>query len=211
MRLVRKGAFLRRNAEVCSRQSHRLGRGPDFSGSGALRQLQVRGRAARTVHQRRAPAHRRFRAADRRHAVHPRRPWHPPDRRRRAGCFGGRAHGGRFIRSACAPAIPSPTRFRAKSGSPLPRAWERFGWPLAWSNSSNRFRTSWSICNARCAPPTCRGTRPTSRSICRGRPRSTSRLVRLGRMHLMFFASQKYIETYGAPQDRRANWPSTGW
>ena len=27
------------------------------------------------------------------------------------------------------------------------------------------------------------------------------KLVRLGRMHLMFFASQKYIETYGAPED----------
>src|SRR5882757_6756226 len=26
------------------------------------------------------------------------------------------------------------------------------------------------------------------------------KLVRLGRMHLMFFASQKYIETYGAPR-----------
>jgi DNA-binding transcriptional LysR family regulator len=26
------------------------------------------------------------------------------------------------------------------------------------------------------------------------------KLVRLGRMHLMFFASQKYIETYGAPK-----------
>ncbi len=28
------------------------------------------------------------------------------------------------------------------------------------------------------------------------------KLVRLGRMHLMFFASQQYIETYGAPKTR---------
>jgi DNA-binding transcriptional LysR family regulator len=28
------------------------------------------------------------------------------------------------------------------------------------------------------------------------------KLVRLGRMHLMFFASQKYIDTYGTPRTR---------
>src|SRR4029450_3170795 len=27
-----------------------------------------------------------------------------------------------------------------------------------------------------------------------------AKLVRLGRMHLMFFASEKYVETYGAPK-----------
>ena len=37
-----------------------------------------------------------------------------------------------------------------------------------------------------------------------------AKLVRLGRMHLMFFASEKYIDTYGAPETRR-NWSSTGW
>ena len=45
---------------------------------------------------------------------------------------------------------------------------------VASSSFSNPFRTSKSICNARCARPTCRGMRPTSRSICRGRRRSTS-------------------------------------
>jgi DNA-binding transcriptional LysR family regulator len=46
-------------------------------------------------------------------------------------CFGSRTHGSRLVRPA-APAIPSPTRFRAKSGSPSPKVWERFGWPLAF-------------------------------------------------------------------------------
>jgi len=75
---------------------------------------------------------------------------------------------------ATLPAIPSPIRSRAKSGSPSPKAWEHFGWPLALSNSSNRSRTLWSICIVRCAPPTSRGMRPTLRSICRGRPRLMS-------------------------------------
>ena len=75
-------------------------------------------------------------------------------------CFGSRTHGGRLVRPA-APAIPSPTRFRAKSGSPSPKVWERFGWPLALSTSSNRSRTFLSISTLRCAPPTYRGMRPT--------------------------------------------------
>jgi hypothetical protein len=42
--------------------------------------------------------------------------------------------------------------------------------------------------------------RPTSR-IHLSRPAALDvKLVRLGRIHLMFFASQKYIETYGAPR-----------
>jgi len=36
------------------------------------------------------------------------------------------------------------------------------------------------------------------------------KLVRLGRMHLMFFASQKYIDTLARPEPR-TNLPSTGW
>ncbi len=82
-----------------SRRSDGLGRSQDVPGSGALRQLSLRGRAARSFHQCRTPADRRFRTADRRHAVHARCPWHPADRRRRAGRLRGRADGSRLIRT----------------------------------------------------------------------------------------------------------------
>jgi len=45
-----------------------------------------------------------------------------------------------------------------------PKASERSGWPLAWSNSSNLSPTFLWISTARCARPTCRGMRPTLRS-----------------------------------------------
>ena len=96
--------------------------------------------------------------------------------------------------------FPLPARSRAKSGSRSLKDSGHSGWRPALSNFSNRFLELMSTCIARCARPTYRDTKPTI-AIHLSRPTALDvKLVRLGRMHLMFFASEKYIDIFGAPK-----------
>src|SRR5437879_2247904 len=57
------------------------------------------------------------------------------------------------------------------------------------------------ILNGKSAPPCSRARHEADVAIHLSRPAALDvKLVRLGRIHLMFFASQKYIETDGAPR-----------
>ena len=202
MRLVGKRGVL-------EKEHHRARRLPDWDNARVFLEVVRCGsfrpgrRAPQPVHQCRAPPDQRIRARDRRGAVHARRPRHRIDRRRRAGRRCGRAYGGGELRhpaqrAGCAtPTIAGEVRVAVTEGIGTfwlaPRLVEfQRAFPNILVDLHCAMRSADVLRHE--ADVAIQLVRPTALDV---------KAVKIGRLHVMWYASQSYIELYGKPTTLR--------
>ena len=121
----------------------------------------------------------------------------------------GRAHGSGVVRPAARQQFRRQYAVGRSPGRRHRGPWHVLAGPPPGRISAIVSRTFWSTCIARCARPTSRGMRPTLRSTCPGRPSLDVKLVRLGRIHLMFFAEPEIHRHLWRAANRRRPEPAS--